>query len=283
LFQSEALMALTRLRNAVSSRNAFEVAALLREFPSIDVTSSPDETGITPVIAACVVDDSDILALLLATAYTPKTRDDMGGTAFFYACCHGSVRCVRLLLSFPKVDLLKQGWMGGTSLHHAVRLGHIHVIREWVASGRDIPASVIDGTLGRNCSMAPRLPIRSHISSALLLLDEYKKNPAGARFRVRLDMGRCDEVAAEFLASVVFLSDGLLRIARKAKGLPISKKARAFFRIARQLPLELQMILCYRAAGSGRSLIPGEAREDGFRWLGGFAGASQGLRPSPPL
>jgi len=47
------------------------------------------------------------------------------------------------------------------------------------------------------------------------LLERFKENPAETRYQVRLDLGVADEVAAEMFALVVFISDGLLQVARR--------------------------------------------------------------------
>ena len=43
--------------------------------------------------------------------------------------------------------------------------------------------------------------------------------------------------------------------------------AARFFTIARQLPLELQMVLCYRVVGSAKEIIPGKDSEVAFKSL----------------
>jgi len=39
------------------------------------------------------------------------------------------------------------------------------------------------------------------------------------------------------------------------------------FSIARRLPLELQMVLCFQVVGSGKEIIPGEESEIAFKYL----------------
>jgi len=63
-------------------------------------------------------------------------------------------------------------------------------------------------------------------------------------------------------ALVVFVSDGLLQ----AKDTTPSPAAR-FFSIASQLPLELQMVLCFRSVGSDKEVIPGNESEVAFKSL----------------
>jgi len=59
-----------------------------------------------------------------------------------------------------------------------------------------------------------------------------------------------DNLAAEVFAVIVFLCDGLLQI--KTSTNPPAGGATRFFVIATRLPLEVQMILCRRAVGSGQ-------------------------------
>ena len=63
-------------------------------------------------------------------------------------------------------------------------------------------------------------------------------------------------------ALVVFVSDGLL----KTKDTTPSPAAR-FFYITTQLPLELQMVLCFRVVGSAKEIITGKESELAFKEL----------------
>ena len=82
------------------------------------------------------------------------------------------------------------------------------------------------------------------------------------RHATRVELGWYDEGAAEMFALVVFVSDGLLQI----KDTTPSPAAR-FFSIVVQLPLELQMVLCYRLVGSGKEIISGKESEVAFKEL----------------
>jgi hypothetical protein len=96
------------------------------------------------------------------------------------------------------------------------------------------------------------------------LLERFKANPRETRRKPRVELGCCDEVAAEVYALMVFLCDGLLECKTKQiKG--IKAKRTRFFEIACQLPIELQMILCYRVVDSMKDAIPGEMREAAFK------------------
>ena len=78
---------------------------------------------------------------------------------------------------------------------------------------------------------------------------------------MRVELG--DELAAEMFAQVVFVSDGLLQIRDTASSPPAAR----FFSIAAQLPLELQMVLCYRLVNSPKEIIQGKDGEVAFKEL----------------
>jgi len=61
---------------------------------------------------------------------------------------------------------------------------------------------------------------------------------------------------------VVFVSDGLLKIEDTG-----ASPAARFFSIASQLPVELQIVLCYRQVGSAKEIIPGNDSEVAFKEL----------------
>jgi len=62
---------------------------------------------------------------------------------------------------------------------------------------------------------------------------------------------------------VVFVSDGLLQVKDTITPSPTAR----FFSIARRLPLELQMVLCFRQVGSDKEIIRGKASEAAFKEL----------------
>ena len=97
------------------------------------------------------------------------------------------------------------------------------------------------------------------------LQEGFQKDPDGTGRRVRVALGWHDNPAAEVFALVVFLCDGLLEVKNQG-GLGNEDRLR-FFRIARQLPMELQMLLCHRAVGSMKEVIHKWDSEAAFRDL----------------
>ena len=115
-------------------------------------------------------------------------------------------------------------------------------------------------------------------SETSLLLRRFFSNPAVTRFEVRLELGFPEQLAAAVFALVVFLCDGLLEINPGLESNETTLAAVRFFMIARQLPLDLQMFLCHRAACSMKISILGSEAESAFRFL-----ASKFPRQSPAL
>jgi len=100
-------------------------------------------------------------------------------------------------------------------------------------------------------------------TNVVTLLERFKNDASKTRSEVKLDLGLVDELAAEVFAMVVFVSDGLLHIRDTASSPPAAR----FFSIAAQLPLELQMVLCFRQVGSDKEIIPGKESEVAFKEL----------------
>jgi len=94
------------------------------------------------------------------------------------------------------------------------------------------------------------------------LLERFKSDSAQTTHAMRVELGLLDELAVEMFALVVFVSDGLLQI-KDSTPTPAAR----FFNIAAQLPLELQMVLCFRLAGSAKEIILGKDSEVAFKEL----------------
>jgi len=108
----------------------------------------------------------------------------------------------------------------------------------------------------------------------LTLLERFKKNAAETRHAIRVELGLVDVLAAEVFTLVVFVSDGLLQINDTKTTTPAAR----FFNIARLLPLELQMVLCFRQVGSDKEIISGKDSEAAFKFL-----ATRIEESGPPL
>ena len=58
-------------------------------------------------------------------------------------------------------------------------------------------------------------------------------------------------------------------VVEKKKKKRTTTPAARFFSIAKRLPLELQMMLCFRQVGSPKEIVPGKESEVAFKELAG--------------
>jgi len=100
-------------------------------------------------------------------------------------------------------------------------------------------------------------------TEVVTLLERFLSDAAQAKDAVRVEVGWYDGLAAEMFALVIFVSDGLLHIDVSTTPTPAAR----FFSIAAQLPLELQMVLCYRLVESDKEIISGKESEVAFKEL----------------
>jgi len=236
------------------------VKDILRKNPSLNVNWKNEESyANTALVAACEKGHDSVVSILLAHPdIDPNLKNKFGNTPFLIACADGSTSCVRLLLRDQRVMVNEPDNDGATPLKWVACFGHLDVIKWWIASGREIDF----GKPGDYKTDAIGEAKENGETEVVSLLERFKKNPVKTRHAMRVDLGLFDDLAAEMFAVVVFVSDGLLQI----KDTTPSPAAR-FFNIARRLPLELQMVLCYRQVGSAKEIIPGTEREAAFKEL----------------
>ena len=238
-----------------------EVKEILRDHRTIDVNrrdTSPFSR--TYLYQACLDGQDSVVALLLAHPDIDVNLKTQGSTPFLGACAYGGTASVRLLLRDSRVEVNEADFDGYTPLWYAAYYGYFDLIQWWIASGRDInlgePRNVFTDAVG--------IARDKEKSEVVALLERFKENPEETRHEIRLKMGFYDELARELFALVVFVSDGLLQVAFGDQ--PSTPTAR-FFNLAAQLPLELQMVLCFRVAGSAKVNIPSNVIEVTFKDL----------------
>ena len=248
---------------AVCDGDAKELAELMRQDPSFNVNRVVDEYGRTLLYAACLESSrSPVIPLLLAHPDIDVNLTDISeSTPFYRACQYGHTSCVRELLKDSRVKVNEASGVGFTPLWAAAAFGHLDIIKWWIASGRELDLGT-PGDLNQTDAIG-KAKDRGR-TEMVTLLERFKENPAEARHIVRVQLGLVDEPAAEMFALVVFVSDGLLQVKKLVDSTP---PAARFFRISTQLPLELQMVLCYRVVGSAKEIISGKDGEKAFKDL----------------
>jgi len=236
------------------------VKDILRKNPNLDVNWKNEDDGCTALIVACENDHDSIVSILLAHPDIGVNQMDYRRwSPFNAACITGNTSCVRLLLKDSRVLVNEPTAHGATSLYWAAFNDHLDIIKWWIASGREMDL----GTPGQWQSDAIGVAKERRQTEVVALLERFQGDATQTRHAIRVEVGWYDEVAAEMFAIVVFVTDGLLQI----EDTTMSTAAARYFTIARRLPLELQIVLCYRQVGSCKEIISGKESEVAFREL----------------
>jgi len=256
---------------AVQNGDAKKVAELMGQDPGFEVNMGLDRGRLTVLHHACCEDHrSAVIPLFLAHPdIDVNLKDEFGRTPFGYACFFGNTSCVRELLKDSRVKVNEKDSDGFTPLHWAAYYGHLDVIEWWIASGREVdlgePGFRTDAIRAAKevVDLWHSFAQNGGKTEVVALLERFKSDAAQTRDAMRVKLGLLDELAAEVFAVVVFVSDDLLQV----KDTTTPSPAARFFNIARRLPLELQMMLCFRQVGSDKEIIPGKVSEVAFKEL----------------
>jgi ankyrin repeat protein len=229
--------------------------------------NSKDMFGWTMLHKACFTGDVSMASRLLDQPEINVNEVDIGGNnPFSQACSHGTYSVVALLLRDGRSDInLANNW-GQTPLWWAAYKGRLAVVKLLLASGLRVDFSKA-GELWHNMYTRQVTPLeaakRDSHYGVVDLLERYSLNAEGTRHALRRELGLVDELAAELFARVVFLCEGLFQV-KTSEG---DERPARFFSIAERLPMELQMMLCYRAQGSSKQRVSLAQSELAFRNL----------------
>jgi len=238
-----------------------ELAELMRQDPGFNVNMKLDEYEWTLLHHACDKSGSSpVIPLLLAHPdIDVNVKTVYGATPFYFACLNGSPYCVREMLKDSGVNVNEPDKYDRTPLWCAAGNGHLGVIKWWIASGREVDLGK-PGDVDKTDAFGRAK--QSGKTEVATLLESFKANPLETRYVIRVELGLVDGLAAEMFALVVFVSDGLLQI-NETTPTPAAR----YFNIARRLPLELQMMLCFRQVESPKEIISGKDSEVAFKSL----------------
>jgi len=260
------------------------VVSLLKH-PSIDVNTK-NYGRATAFLVACSWGTTKC-ALLLLDDYRTKVSepDSRGKTPLRFAVVHEHIDIVKLYLaialvptSSPTLALTDTSHYGrdyNDQEHRRAHLGteqtdNVNIAAAAVRTSNPPHPDDVDIIAVARTLHPPRPDI-------VELLKKYKVDPVTTRRQLRLELGLTDKLAADMFALIIFLCDGLLAIKSNSTVVSTSTNTSSsttttmttvrFFNIAEQLPMELQMILCYRVAESVKVGITGANSEPAFRSL----------------
>ena len=263
-----------QLCDAAEDGRVSDVSSLLRDHPDINVnwTNPDNDDPWTALHNASYCGHVEVVKLLLAFPdINANLKDSNGQTPLSFACESGQVSVVQLLLKDYRVDVTLADNDGRTPLWWASRYGHHEVIEWLIASGRDLgDIANKKGKYGWDGKDQTALEIarKKGKTEVVSVLKIFMANPAQTRRDLRVKLGVLNELAAEVFALTVFLCDDLLQLKPTSHLAATPDHAvTRFFAIAKRLPMELQMILCHRAAGSMKQNILHKDSEAAFKSL----------------
>jgi len=246
---------------AVKEGDTKKLAELIRQDLAFNVNKVLDGFGRTLLHHACAESiSSPVVSLLLAHPdINVNVKNKSGEPPLLLGCRHGHTSCVREMLKDSRVKLSDTRSDGYTPLLWTVYGGHLDIVKSWIASGREMDL----GKPGEWNSDAIEAAKNYGKTAVATLLERFKSDAAQTKHAMRVELGWYDEAAAEMFALVVFVSDGLLQLKDTTTFTPAAR----YLNIASQLPLELQMVLCFRLVGSVKEIIPGKNSEVAFKSL----------------
>jgi hypothetical protein len=248
LLDGTVLSAEERLFAAVEEGDVGLVGQLLRECPRVDINWRKEArySSTAALPTACLSGDLQMIALLLTHPdidVNVRTGFEGRRNPFSILCEKRHIFCLRFLLQDPRVIVSP-----------AAAENSLEIMMLLIASGKELDLGILEPEKGDG---------EDHeVPEGITLLERFRDHPEETRREARVVTGWFDEAASEVFALVVFLCDGILRVKEETQNV-----AARFFKIAQSLPLELQMVLCYRVVGSGAVNIPGAQREEAFRSL----------------
>jgi hypothetical protein len=243
---------------------ASEVKQFLEDNPTFNVNEDLDGFGNTALHLACADGHHEIISVLLAhQQVNVNQKNNYGDTSFLLGCLYGKVEIVKVLLKDSRVDINMANSYERTPLWCASYWSHVEVIKWMVALRGDELDLDKKGTYwddGKEYT-AIKIARKENEPEVVSLLERFMANPIQTKHELRVELGLIDKDAAELFAMTVFLCDDFLRL--KEANSPAAR----FFTVAKKLPMELQMMLCYRVFGSSKENIKSKDSEVAFNHL----------------
>jgi ankyrin repeat protein len=230
-----------------------------------------------PLYIACDAKDFELTALLLTRPDLQLNITVDGVTALTLALEHECWDIVKLLLN------------DGREVFNKKIIGHRHPLSTVVRQGTTEGIITLFQHLIKKDNLLYAMPNEELLMRLLKALDPKIQidtaNVSGTK-KTLLKMSNCSltinfsllatlteaqiRARADFIASlfsiIVFLCDNLLELSEKTLS-DTQKAYLRFFAKAKELPIELQMILCHRVFGSSGINIPAKDCEQSFREL----------------
>ena len=234
-------------------REARRLSALMRRRPMVDVfrlfldenptlNQQRHERGWTVLQYACRLNMPRVVELLLRIPGIDVNRlgCEPCYSPVMVAIAEEHTECMRMLLEDPRVDHLVppdyQVFKMRGVLDFALNQQR-HLAIRWVMALINPQDFVV---------MHAHTFLHTMFGANATLLRDYLNDPAAMRHQLRVELGIQRAQAARLFALFLLLSDGFFTASAPAEG---AERCR-LLRIALRLPLELQMVLAWRACGN---------------------------------
>jgi len=238
------------------------IAQMLLKHPLLaDATlNTVDHVGVTLFNSVCEFWRRDVFCLLLGD---PRLSADSvngvgagGRTALHTLCLNQRFAEAKMLLLDSRLapgSLNRPDNGGRTPFSLALSAG-------WLKMGKLLLATTTVDRVSFCIQTAT-----AYRGDFVALATRFNQSPREVRCQCRLAVGLAAQDATRLFAQVIFLAEGLLCVPSVLAGSEVR-----FFTISQRLPLELQMLLCWRAVGDGHSETMGtKLSEPAFRALAG--------------
>ena len=247
----------TSLRLAICGNKVAEVKAILKDNPGLDLHTKVDKVGHFHL--AIALRRPEIVKLFMNYPGVDLNKKDKGGITILSRAIVGrDVEVLKLLLRDKRAKYLRNDPEWWSPLNFACDFGELENV-QWVLylRGREIDDTEVRDLI--------TVATEKNHSEIVNLLKRFKLNREHTIFQLEWELEPPGNLALLF-AALVFLEVGLLRLKVKSKKQNDKRRLR-FFRMALQLPTELQMPLCYRVYELSEEYIPNKVALAGFKKL----------------
>lgn len=251
------------LMDAARDGNEQEVFRILHEHPEVDVNHFEFYRSPALHLAAEMGHHKAVSLLMHHPNIDVNHQNARGLTALYLACRKGRESCARILIEDLRVDLNKTNEYGYPPFNVAALRGHTEIVKAGIASGKPIDFEEENKSNRSLVSILRDREFEHHEAyrEIVEILERFYADPHKTRRDIQIELGIVDKHAAKLYAVLMFLCDGLVKI----QGQCANTNASRFFAMGSRLPLELQMVLCRRAAESSKDGISSEVAEQEFR------------------
>lgn len=222
-------------------------------------------SGSGPLLLACEYGHHNIIRILLSVPGIDVNQEsNYEQTSFHMSCNKWQILCFLSLFNDSRVNVNKPNKGGYTPLYYISAGGYLNNLMWMISSDRQQCMDLGQpGDYKTDAIRAAKLYGREKVLS---LLTQFKEQPHETKHKSRLKIRWYQKCASDMFALVIFVCDDLLQI-KQQNTIPNYDKSVRFFTIVKQLPMDLQMVLCNRYSGSMRTNIITHDSEPAFKGL----------------